>query len=46
MSRGQRKPGALEQAHEGMQGEPGNLIVFDLRRLTHFRDERPYAQVL
>jgi len=43
MSQGQRKPEALEQAQEG---EHGNLIVFDLRTLAHFREERPDVQVL
>lgn len=27
-------------------GDAGNLIVFDLRTLTHFREEEPYVQVL
>lgn len=26
--------------------EPSNLIVFDLRKLTHFQADRPYVQVL
>jgi len=36
----------LEQVHEGMLGEPGKLIVFDLRTLAHFREERPDVQIL
>ena len=28
------------------QGKPGEMIVFDLQALTHFRDEGPYVQVL
>lgn len=28
------------------QGKAGEMIVFDLRALTHFRDEGPYVQVL
>jgi quercetin dioxygenase-like cupin family protein len=28
------------------QSEAGQMIVFDLRTLTHFRDEGPYIQVL
>lgn len=26
--------------------ESGEMVVFDLKALTHFRDERPYVQVL
>lgn len=46
MSQGQGKSEALEQRRDEMQGEPGNLIVFDVRTLAHFREERPYVQVL
>jgi quercetin dioxygenase-like cupin family protein len=28
------------------QGKPGEIVVFDLQALTHFRDEGPYVQVL
>lgn len=28
------------------KGEAGNFIVFDLRTLTHFREDRPYVQIL
>lgn len=28
------------------QGRTGEMVVFDLRALTHFRDEGPYVQVL
>ncbi|HLI09908.1 MAG TPA: cupin domain-containing protein [Ktedonobacteraceae bacterium] len=31
---------------EQKQGKPGEMVVFDLRALTHFRDEGPYVQVL
>ena len=46
MSQGQSKSEALAQVHEGVPGEPGKLIVFDLRRLTRWSEERPYVQVL
>lgn len=46
MSQGQSKPEALEQVHEGMPGGPGKLIVFDLRRLTRWSEERPDVQIL
>jgi quercetin dioxygenase-like cupin family protein len=46
MSQTQSKPAALEQKQEGMSGEPGKLIAFDLRTLAHFREERPDVQVL
>lgn len=32
----------VEETH----GDAGNLIVFDLRTLTHFREEEPYIQIL
>jgi quercetin dioxygenase-like cupin family protein len=32
----------VEETHR----DAGNLIVFDLRTLTHFREEEPYVQVL
>ncbi len=41
MSQTQSEPEALEQVHEGMPAEPGQLIVFVLRTLAHFREERP-----
>ena len=34
------------KSEEQVQGEAGNLIVFDLAALTHFKDEGPYVQVL
>ena len=34
------------QANDESMGVPGSLIVFDLRTLTRFQDERPYVQVL
>ncbi len=46
MSQGQSKPEALEQVQEGMPGEPGKLIAFDLRRLTRWSEERPHIQIL
>ncbi len=46
MSQTQNKPEALEQAREGMPGESGKLIVFDLRTLAHIREERPDVQIL
>lgn len=41
--------GAEEQGKQGEQeteAAPGNLIVFDVRKLARFRDEGPYVQVL
>jgi quercetin dioxygenase-like cupin family protein len=41
--------GAEEQGKQGEQETevaPGNLIVFDVRKLASFRDEGPYVQVL
>ncbi len=35
-----------EPAKEQTQGESGNLIVFDIRTLTQFKDEEPSVQVL
>lgn len=32
--------------NETQAAAPGSLIVFDLRTLTRFQDERPYVQVL
>ncbi len=46
MSQTQSKLAAPEQVQEGMPAEPGKLIVFDLRPLAHFREERPDVQVL
>ncbi len=46
MNQAQSKPAALEQVHEVLPGESGKLIVFDLRTLAHFREERPYVQIL
>ncbi|HXX78615.1 MAG TPA: cupin domain-containing protein [Ktedonobacteraceae bacterium] len=43
MSQLSEKP--VEQAQE-THGDAGNLIVFDLRTLTHFREDEPYVQVL
>jgi len=37
---------AEAQEHKETTIEPGNMIVFDLRTLTHFQDERPYVQIL
>jgi quercetin dioxygenase-like cupin family protein len=34
------------QKREETNAEPGSMIVFDLRALTHFQDERPYVQIL
>ena len=34
------------QEHEKANVESGSMIVFDLRALTHFQDERPYVQIL
>ncbi len=36
---------AAEQVN-ATHGDAGNLIVFDLRTLTHSREEEPYVQVL
>ncbi len=46
MSQTQSVPEALEQVHEEMPAETGQLIVFDLRTLAHFREERPDVQIL
>ncbi len=46
MSQTQSVPEALEQVHEEMPAETGQLIVFDLRTLAHFRVEHPYVQIL
>lgn len=46
MSQAQSKPEAPEQVPQGMRGEPGELIIFNLRTLARFREERPYVQVL
>lgn len=46
MSQTQSNREALEPVQEGMPGESGKLIVFDLRTLAHFREERPDVQVL
>jgi len=43
MSQLSEKP--VEQVKETHE-DAGNLIVFDLRTLTHFREEEPYVQVL
>ncbi|HEV2656024.1 MAG TPA: cupin domain-containing protein, partial [Ktedonobacteraceae bacterium] len=34
------------QEREEANAEPGSMIVFDLRALTQFQDERPYVQIL
>lgn len=34
------------QKREETNVEPGSMIVFDLRTLTQFQDERPYVQIL
>ena len=34
------------QLQKEIQGESGNLIVFDLRTLSQFKEEGPYVQVL
>lgn len=31
---------------QAVEGKPGEMVVFDLQALTHFRDEGPYVQVL
>ncbi|QBD83227.1 cupin domain-containing protein [Ktedonosporobacter rubrisoli] len=38
--------GPSSQELSEAQGAPGNLIVFDLRTLARFQEERPYVQVL
>ena len=38
------KPGV--QGEQEAKGEPGSLIVFDLRTLTRFQEDHPYVQVL
>lgn len=35
-----------EQAQDKGTGEPGSLIVFDLRKLSQFREDTPFVQVL
>lgn len=40
----EQQQGQNEEA--GEPGEPGNLIVFDLRKLTQFHEDKPYVQVL
>lgn len=40
----QQDGGALHA--EEQQEVPGSMILFDLRELTHFRDDQPYIQVL
>ncbi len=35
-----------EQEQDKETGEHGNLIVFDLRKLTQFHEDKPYVQVL
>ncbi|HEX4207304.1 MAG TPA: hypothetical protein VHZ51_24515 [Ktedonobacteraceae bacterium] len=40
----QQGGGALHA--EVQQEVPGSMILFDLRELTHFRDDQPYIQVL
>lgn len=35
-----------EEQHNEGSATPGNMIMFDLRELTHFRDDRPFIQVL
>jgi quercetin dioxygenase-like cupin family protein len=37
---------AGEQEHTEAQATTSNLIVFELRTLARFRDDRPYVQVL
>jgi quercetin dioxygenase-like cupin family protein len=34
------------QKREETNVDPGSMIVFDLRALTQFQDERPYVQIL
>lgn len=34
------------QMEKETESAPGNMVVFDMRTLTHFRDEAPYVQVL
>jgi quercetin dioxygenase-like cupin family protein len=46
MNQPQSKREAPEQMQEEVPAEPGKLIVFDLRTLAHFREERPDVQVL
>lgn len=46
MSQTQSKLETLEQVHEGMPAESGKLIVFDLRTLAHWSEERPNVQIL
>jgi quercetin dioxygenase-like cupin family protein len=35
-----------KQVEQVIEGSPGNLIVFDVRKLARFREEGPYVQVL
>ena len=35
-----------QQENSEESGSPGSLIVFDLRKLTQFREDKPYVQVL
>jgi quercetin dioxygenase-like cupin family protein len=35
-----------EQEQDKETGEPGSLIVFDLRKLTEFHEDKPFVQVL
>ncbi|MEO8971165.1 MAG: cupin domain-containing protein [Ktedonobacteraceae bacterium] len=35
-----------KQVEDEVAGEPGSLIVFDLRKLTQFQEDKPYVQVL
>lgn len=35
-----------KQSDDEATGEPGSLIVFDLRKLTQFHEDKPYVQVL
>jgi quercetin dioxygenase-like cupin family protein len=37
---------APKQENSEEPGSPGSLIVFDLRKLTQFREDNPYVQVL
>ena len=46
MSQTQSKLEKKGQVQDEMPEEPGRLIVFDLRRLAHFQEERPDVQVL
>ncbi len=35
-----------KQVEDEETGEPGSLIIFDLRKLTQFHEDKPYVQVL